>query len=184
LPTITILFLLTLALTLTLKFFVAPRYGRDVEGRFLERLQYIPSQTQALSSATLGRWLVDPANALAIRGYVFPVLFPLDIVFLVCLGLTLGLASDTLANKLGFLSNVPIWVWWVLPACYMAADLFEDSVIAAIFKSLIALTQGSFRLLTTLTAIKLATAKAAIAQVAFLGALYALLLLFPASKPI
>jgi hypothetical protein len=184
LQTISILFLLTLALMLAMKFFVTPKYGRDVEGRFLERLQYIPSQTEVLSSATLGRWLADKANGPAIRGYVFPVLFPFDIVFLFCLGLMLGLASGALADRLGFLSNVPVWVWWILPACYMAADLVEDSVIAAIFKSLITLTEGSFRLLSTLTAIKLATVTAAIAQVAFLGALYTLLLLFPASKPI
>ena len=169
---------------LAMKFFVTPKYGRDVEGRFLERLQYIPSQTEVLSSATLGRWLADKANGPAIRGYVFPVLFPFDIVFLFCLGFMLGLASGVLADRLGFLSNVPVWVWWILPACYMAADLVEDSVIAAIFKSLITLTEGSFRLLSTLTAIKLATVTAAIAQVAFLGALYTLLLLFPASKPI
>src|SRR5450631_683850 len=73
LQTISILFLLTLVLMLAMKFFVTPKYGRDVEGRFLERLQYIPSQTEVLSSATLGRWLADKANAPAIRGYVFPV---------------------------------------------------------------------------------------------------------------
>jgi hypothetical protein len=93
LQTISILFLLTLALMLAMKFFVAPKYGRDVEGRFLERFQYIPSQTEVLSSATLGRWLADEANGPAIRGYVFPVLFPFDIAFLFCLGLVLGLAS-------------------------------------------------------------------------------------------
>jgi hypothetical protein len=49
-------------------------------------------------------------------------------------------------------------------------------------QSLVTLTEGSFRLLSILTAIKLATVIAAIAQVAFLGPLNALLFLFPASK--
>ena len=74
--------------------------------------------------------------------------------------------------------------WWILPAAYMASDLAEDTVIAAIFKSFIPLTTGWFRLLSTLTAIKIATISAAIGQVAILGALNALLFFFPAGKAI
>jgi hypothetical protein len=183
LQTIIILFVLTLGLTLTLKLFVTPKYGTDVANRFLERLKYIPSQTEVLSAITLRRWLADKANDSAIRGYIYPVLFPIDILFLLALGLLLGFASAALAGGLGFLSNVPHWIWWVLPAAYMASDLVEDTIIAAIFKSRIALTENSFRLLSALTAIKLSTVTSAIAQVAFLGALNGLLILFPASKP-
>ncbi|KRR25256.1 hypothetical protein CQ14_09570 [Bradyrhizobium lablabi] len=181
--TIIILFVLTLGLTLTLKLFVTPKYGTDVANRFLERLKYIPSQTEVLSAITLRRWLADKANDSAIRGYIYPVLFPIDILFLLALGLLLGFASAALAGGLGFLSNVPHWIWWVLPAAYMASDLVEDTIIAAIFKSRIALTENSFRLLSALTAIKLSTVTSAIAQVVFLGALNGLLILFPASKP-
>lgn len=180
---IIILFVLTLALTLILKLFVTPKYGTDVASCFLERLKYIPSQTEVLSATTLRRWLTDRANDGAIRGYVYPVLFPLDLFFLLALGLLLGFASGALVGGLGFLSNIPGWIWWILPAAYMASDLVEDTVIAAIFKSRIALTENSFRLLSGLTAIKLATVTTAIAQVAFLGALNGLLFLFPASKP-
>jgi hypothetical protein len=183
LQTISILFLLTLALMLAMKFLVTPRYGKDVESRFLERLKYIPSQTEVLSATTLERWLADKANGGAIRGYVYPVLFPLDLFFLLALGLLLGFASSALVGRLGYLANVPIWIWWILPAAYMAFDLVEDTVIAAILKSRIALTESSFRLLSALTAIKLATVTTAIAQVAFLGVLNGLLFLSPASKP-
>jgi hypothetical protein len=169
LQTIIILFVLTLALTLILKLFVTPKYGTDVASRFLERLKYIPSQTEVLSATTLRRWLTDRANDGAIRGYVYPVLFPLDLFFLLALGLLLGFASGALVGGLGFLSNIPGWIWWILPATYMASDLVEDTVIAAIFKSRIALTENSFRLLSGLTAIKLVTVTTAIAQVAFLG---------------
>jgi hypothetical protein len=184
LKTITILFVLTLGLTLALKLFVTPRYGTDVASRFLERLKYIPSQTEVLSATTLGRWLADKANDGAIRGYVYPVLFPLDLFFLLALGLLLGFASAALAGGIGFLSNIPHWIWWVLPAAYMASDLVEDTVIAAIFQSRIALTESSFSILSALTAIKLATVTTAIAQVAFLGALGGLLFLYLASKPL
>ena len=181
---ISILFVLTLALMLAMKLFVTPRYGKDVEGRFLERLKFIPSQTEVLSATTLGRWLADKANGDAIRGYVYPVLFPLDLLFLFALGLLLGFASGALVDRIGFLSNVPVWIWWVLPTSYIASDLIEDTLIAAIFKSRIALTERSFRFLSVLTAIKLATVTTAIFQIFFLGALNALLFLFPASKPI
>lgn len=147
LPTIIALFVLTPVLTLALKF-VTSRYAQeDVEARFLERLKYIPSQTEILSEPTLARWLADKRNDKAISVYVVPVLFPLDILFLLCLGVFLGLASGALADRLGFLSSIPAWIWWILPAAYMASDLAEDTVIAAIFKSFIPLTTGWFRLL-------------------------------------
>lgn len=169
---------------LAMKLFVTPRYGKDVEGRFLERLKFIPSQIEVLSATTLSRWLTDKANGDAIRGYIYPVLFPLDLLFLLALGLLLGFASSSLVDRIGFLSNVPVWIWWALPASYMASDLIEDTLIAAILKSRIALTERSFRLLSALTAIKLATVTAAILQVFFLAALKALLFFFPASGPL
>jgi hypothetical protein len=98
LQTIIILFVLTIILTLILKLFVTPKYGTDVASRFLERLKYIPSQTALLSSTTLSGWLANKANSEAIRGYVYPVLFPLDILFLLSLGLLLGFASGALGS--------------------------------------------------------------------------------------
>ena len=158
-----------------------PRIDACTEVR---NVKYIPSQTEILSEPTLARWLADKRNDKAISVYVVPVLFPLDILFLLCLGVFLGLASGALADRLGFLSSIPAWIWWILPAAYMASDLAEDTVIAAIFKSFIPLTTGWFRLLSTLTAIEIATISAAIGQVAILGALNALLFFFPAGKAI
>ncbi|KRR13315.1 hypothetical protein CQ12_09235 [Bradyrhizobium jicamae] len=182
---IVILFALTLALNLALKFFVAPRYGKDVAARFLEHLKYIPSQDEALSQASLARWLADKTQSGAISGYVFPVLlFPLDILFLICLGLFLGFASVPLAERLELLSSLPSWIWWILPMCYMASDIAENTVIAAIFKSFVPLSAKSFRLLSTFTTIKIRSVKAAICQVAVLGALNVLSLVIPFGMPI
>jgi hypothetical protein len=181
---IIILFVFTVVLMLALKFFVAPRYGKDVEGRFLERLKYIPSQTDVLSSTTLGRWLTDKANTEAIRGYVCPVLFPIDLLFLLSLGLLLGFVSGVLGSRLEFLSNVPVWIWWLFPVLYMATDLAEDTAIAAIFKFIIPLTERSYKFLSALTAAKIATVGLAIGQVGFLAVLNALLVFFPAPKPV
>jgi hypothetical protein len=181
--TIIFLFVLTVGLMLVLKYVVAPNYGDDVRSRFLERTNYIPSQSpDLLSRTTLARWLAEKGNTKAIAGYVFPVLFPFDILFLVSLGLLLGFGSIALVGRLDFLSNVPAWVWWILPLCYVVADTVEDTAIAAVFKSLVDLTDGWFGLLKTLTAIKLATVSLALGQVGFLGALYALLFFFPANR--
>ena len=114
----------------------------------------------------------------------FPSCFRSTSFFCFASEVFLGLASGALADRLGFLSSIPAWIWWILPAAYMASDLAEDTVIAAIFKSFIPLTTGWFRLLSTLTAIKIATISAAIGQVAILGALNALLFFFPAGKAI
>ena len=88
-----------------LKFWVAPKFGVDVKARFVERLKYIPSfktpggqdgrkdDAAALNEANFAAWLAKPDNRPNRRGYAFPVLFPLDILFLVALGSLLGMAS-------------------------------------------------------------------------------------------
>jgi hypothetical protein len=177
------LFVLTVGLALVLKFVIARKYGDDVQGRFIERLNYIPSQKpKLLNQDNLAKWLSDEGNRSAIRGYVFPVLFPLDIVFLASLGLLLGVSSVGLASRFDFLTNVPVWVWWIFPALYILSDFAEDATIAAIFGSFAPLTEQSFRALRALTTIKLATIGMAIGQTIFLGGLYFLLFIFPASR--
>ncbi|MBR0689851.1 hypothetical protein JQ594_28335 [Bradyrhizobium manausense] len=176
-----LLFGLTIGLTMLLKYKVAPDYGPDVGARFLERLNYIPSQQpRLLSYSTFASWLDDPAKDAARNGYAFPVLFPYDLLFLICLGALLGFASVYFVSFLSFLSGVPDWVWWALPAAYIVADLAEDCYAAALLKSALALTDHSFALMRRLTTLKLATVNVAIGQVAFLGTLAALVRIFPA----
>ena len=71
----------------------------------------------------------------------------------------------------------------MFPFLYMASDLAEDAAIAAIFKTIIPLSDGSYNVLSALTAVKIATAGIAIGQVGFLAALNAPLFFFPAPKP-
>jgi hypothetical protein len=104
-------------------------------------------------------------------------------MFLVGLGLLLGLASEALSSRLQFLLNIPMWIWWVFPTLYMASDLAEDSVIAGMFRSVIPLTECSFQTLRALTAIKLSTVAIGIGQVGFFAALDVLLFFYPAPKP-
>jgi len=171
---------MTFGLFLILKFVITPKYGEDVQARFIERIKYIPSQKpELLSRDTLAKWLAGTRNGDAISGYVFPVLFPLDYLFLISLGLLLGFASAALAGQFSFLMNVPHWIWWLFPVLYIISDFAEDTAVIAVFKSLIPLTEGSYSLLSILTALKLATISVAVGQVGFLAVLNALVRLFP-----
>ena len=145
-------------------------YGIDVADRFVERLAYIPSKTHSLLTRdSLENWLGDPNNAGAIAGYVVPVLFPLDLLFLLLLGCLLGAASTTLSNELPMLSAIPSTIWWVLPFIYLISDLAEDTLMAGIFKSVVPLTDDWFQLLHVLTTTKIASLTAAFGQAGFLG---------------
>lgn len=60
----------------------------------------------------------------------------------------------------------------------MVSDFAEDVVVALVFKSAVPLTDASYGLLRTLTAIKLFTISIAIGQVGILGCVYLVLRLF------
>lgn len=161
----------------------ASNYGVDVADRFIERLAYIPSKTQSLlTRGNLEKWLADPENAVAAKGYVVPVLFPLDLTFLVLLGCFLGVASTAIAGQVPMLGAIPHAIFWILPLLFLLCDLSEDTLIACIFKSILPLTDGWFRLLHALTTTKIAALTAAFAQVGFLGVLCVLLRYFPGSQ--
>ncbi|WP_407117573.1 hypothetical protein [Bradyrhizobium sp. LMG 9283] len=175
------LFVATIGLTLLLKYRVSPQYGLDVVTRFVERLNYIPSQKPALLSRdSFARWLADPALASAKDGYAVPVLFPFDLLFMICLAALLGMASAFVAGHLSFLSGVPAWIWWLLPLAYLAADLAEDGLLFLILRDSAPLTEPTFSLLRKLTAAKLATVSLAMGEIAFLLALKILVHFYPA----
>jgi hypothetical protein len=156
--------------------------GVDVADRFIERLAYIPSKTQSLLTRdNLAKWLADPDNAGAAAVYVAPVLFPLDLLFLILLGLLLGVASIALVGEIPVLGAIPSAIWWILPLVYLVSDLAEDTLMAGIFKSVVPLTDTSFQVLHALTMTKIASLTAAFGQMGFLGVLCVLLRLFPAS---
>lgn len=179
---IVILFVATASLWALQKYVVTPNYGQDVQERFLEHLNYIPSlKSPLLSLQTLTIWLEDPKHARDANGYVLPVLFPVDLTFLVALGGLLGLGAMALAQESQALSGIPGWIWWTLPAAYMIVDLLEDIVIALLFKKVIKLSSRSYLLLGSLTRVKLIAVESSIAQFVFLGVLALLLQVFAPS---
>lgn len=146
--------------------FVAPRYGAAVENRFLERLKDI-SPSKPLTAANLREWAQDNANVKAVRGYVMPVIIPLDVLFLLAFGSFLGFASCALAGRIEGLSIMPMWVWWVFPGLYIVADACEGVAIASLLSWPETITRNSFAALSALTFAKIATVWFAIIQ--FLG---------------
>ena len=176
-----ILLVVTIGLTLLLKYSVASKYGPDVAARFLERLNFVPSQMPPLlSRENLARWVGDPAQAAAKDGYAMPVLFPFDLLFMICLSALLAFASVLIVEHLRFLSGLPLWIWWLLPLGYMSADLAEDCAIFLVLRGNLPLTDAVYGLMRHLTGAKPATVSIAIGQVGFLAVLAGLVRAFPA----
>lgn len=65
---------------------------------------------------------------------VVPVLFPLDLLFLISWGIFLALCSVTYFGALGMPSEWN-WLLLLLPAIYMAADLSENILLARMLTS-------------------------------------------------
>jgi hypothetical protein len=175
---IIVLAIVTAVLHLSLRYYVVPQFGRDVQDRFIERDKYIPSLRDqhlpdndgALTAANLLRWISDPAHRSYRQGYVTPVILPLDLLFLIAVGSLLGCLSQFLASRIGLISAWPIIVWWVLPLAYMLCDFIEDGLIVILLSWPSLLHETSFQALRVSTTAKLFTIGAAILEV---GALLA-----------
>jgi hypothetical protein len=133
---------------------IAAQYGPKVSSRFLERGEaYSEADPKAFVTAF-------PRDA---RGYVFPVLFPCDLLFMIFLGGFLGLASMEAAQSIEPLKRV-IWPFAVGPTFYVAADLVEDTLLARLLLSAETINQNSIALVQNITKAKFVTCTYAILQ--------------------
>jgi hypothetical protein len=83
--------------------------------------------------------------------YVCPVLFPLDLIVMLLLAASMGLASGCWLRTVG---GNPTWAY-LLPAIYLAADLVEDGVLAALLRHPERITEISVRRLKGITKLKM-----------------------------
>jgi hypothetical protein len=145
------------AVTIGLSFaigMVASRCGAQVADRFLER-------TTNYRADTLRDWVIaHPASA---HGYAFPVLFPLDLFFMIFLGGFLGYGSVARAETLDVLKKCA-WLFAVLPAIYVAADLIEDVLLARLLLSAESISETSVGIAKTATRAKFVSSIFAIGQ--------------------
>ena len=86
--------------------------------------------------------------------YVYPGLFPLDLMLLTCLGATIALFSI----GLGATADAPagLWMLLILPVAYMLADLSENFLLAWLLTSQPdAIHNGQVTLTQSMTLLKL-----------------------------
>jgi hypothetical protein len=138
-------------------------YGPDVKNRVLEKgfLAKNPYDT----AAKLEKWIKDDPNAA--RDYVFPVLFPIDLLFLVFLGATLAMISAMAAGSIGSLSGI-MWLFVLVPALYVAADLAEDTLLAVMLTFPTTISETVYGIVQVLTTVKIVSVLFALAQTAIL----------------
>jgi hypothetical protein len=172
------------ALAIGLPFVVsykAQRSGTAVFMRFLERptsfgeIPYtIPPESAAgapLDPQALSKWVVDHRHFAS--GYAWRVI-PLDIAYLLALGLFLGLASATLAGMIAWPSmfpRLPTWLWWTLPTIYIICDLAEDILITSLLSWPSGINSLSLAVLAAFRTIKIDSVAFAIVQVLLLDGL-------------
>jgi hypothetical protein len=159
---------------------VSVKYGPAVKARFVERSKMIPgdhSPELPLTRQTLTDWILQHPTEAA--GYASPVLFPLDLLFLISLATALGFGSEWLARHGLFISGLPWWVWWAPPAVYAFADLSEDAMLVVMFKDPDWISPGTFWWLEQSTLLKIGFVIAAGCEFAGAGVLAAARLVLP-----
>ena len=133
-------------------FFAQPRFaGQQVSSRFPERKKYEFTELRAFATS-------KPDLA---RFYVWPVLFPLDLVVMLALAGSMGLASII---WLGAAGTPLAWAASLVPASYFLTDLIEDCLLAAMLVDPARITEASVRRLKIFTQLKFWTIGLAVAQ--------------------
>ena len=120
--------------------------GTDVTKRFLE-------VTPDYTADGLRDWVSDdPVQA---HRYVYPVLFPLDLLFLAVLAGLFAVASIATAQALHW-DRDWVWILAVFPILYVACDFIENVVLARLLLSPAGVTDRSVAVAQALTGLKFA----------------------------
>jgi hypothetical protein len=155
---------------------VASKFGKAVSERFLERPGELPAEVGAegpLTASTLRDWATGSKTEAHAKGYARCVM-PLDLLYLVSLGLFLGLAANYLAGLVswpGWIASRPDWLWWILPVVYMAFDFAEDSLIVGLLSWPAGITDASLKVLSVLRFVKIVSVGGAMGVAVLLGLL-------------
>ena len=143
---------------------IAARLGGFVAARTLEH----PATYQAYTTADLAQFVAAWPHAA--RAYVVPVLFPLDLLFMILLGATLTVAAVGFSEGTAFAPAARFFM--ILPLVYLAADLAEDTMLARLLLAPSAITNDAVSGAKALTTLKLGALVASTGQVLLLAVLY------------
>jgi len=168
-------FLIVLASALAL---AAIAGGANWYGRVLAAEPPKVERTLEVKPDYTADWLKDwvSKNPDAALKYVSPLLFPLDLIFLLFMGAALAMASYKFAAAQSVLASaLPLFL--VLPLLYIAADLTEGLFLARMLRSPEAITPSLVTVVQSITKIKIWSFVASIGQTLFLclGALWKVL---------
>ena len=139
---------------------VADEYGTQVGQRFLER-------DTDYTAYALKNWVTS--NKTDAHHYAIPVLFPLDLLFLLALSGFLLFGSVRCAQSIAPLKSWA-WLFAILPAVYALADLLEDGLLARLLLAPDKITEGAVAFAKTVTAVKIKTAGVSIVQTVLIAA--------------
>jgi hypothetical protein len=132
--------------------------GPDVAKRFLE-------VTPDYTADGLRGWVSNyPAQA---HRYVYPVLFPLDLLFLTALAGLFAVGSIATANALHW-DRDWVWILVIFPVLYAVCDFIENVWLARLLLSPAGVTDRSVAVAQTLTGLKFAAAAIAALQLLLL----------------
>ena len=131
---------------------------RAVEEPTLERrLERYPDYT----ADSLKIWIGEHEQAA--RKYVSPILFPIDLVFLIFAGAALAMASFRFAGAHSLLaSSAPLFL--ILPILYALADGVEDILLARMLSAPDTITPSLVGFVQCVTKVKIWSFTAAIGQ--------------------
>jgi len=98
---------------------------------------------------------VDDLSAVAseARGYIIPVLFPLDLIVMITLSLVLAMVA-AYSGPYGFDVDRH-WILLILPAAYLLFDLLEDGLLVLLLSDQLSITARTTAALKGLTGLKL-----------------------------
>jgi hypothetical protein len=119
---------------------------------------------------TLQTWVSSNSNSDLARHYAFPVLFPLDLTFMLFLGGFLACGSVACALELDMVRSFA-WLFAIFPALYIAADLIEDMVLARLLLAASLINDKSVFIAQSATRAKIALLFLSIVQTVVLSAL-------------
>ena len=114
--------------------------GSSFKSRFPEKtFRYDADKLRSLAASSMR------------RTYIFPLLFPLDLIVMLALAGSMGVAIQY------WLAHAsPAWTWLALiPLIYLISDLAEDCLLAWMLQPVNAWPDAMIGVLKTLTAIKL-----------------------------
>lgn len=155
---------------------VASPLGTAVSERFLERPGRLPAEVsdqKDLTAPILKAWVTREPTLGHAKGYA-RLIMPMDMLYLVFLGLFLGLAAVHIAGLVKWPLNygtIPLWFWWIAPAVYIVCDFSEDSLIVVLLSWPFSITGASLDVLSCLKWTKIVSVSLAMAQVLLLGLL-------------